>query len=386
MGWKESDRVSLRAEFVRLASVEGANRSQLCQRFGISRKTGYKWLRRWAEDGDDGLEDHSRRPQNSPGKTLDRVERSVLRVRKNHPAWGGRKIRTRLKMQGMDSPPSASTITAILRRHGQISDEESAKHQPYGSFERSEPNDLWQVDFKGEFKLSRGNHCYPLTILDDHSRYSLGVIACGNQKRLTVQKHFRSVFERYGLPRAIYVDNGNPWGTKDQGFRHTRFTAWLLRHDVEVIHGRPYYPQGRGKLERFHRTLKLEVLQGRQFSSFSETQTQFDRWRVVYNQDRPHDSLDLEVPLSRYRPSDRSFQEQTKSYEYSDRFKVRRTGRYGQLQFHGVTYRVSEAFSNESIGLAPTQEEGQWEVYYCRYRIAVLDEREGTIRRHQPYG
>lgn len=386
MGWKESDRVSLRAEFVRLSAVEGANLSQLCKRFGISRKTGYKWLQRWAEAGDEGLEDQSRRPANSPAKTEDLVERAVLKIRKKHPAWGGRKIRRRLQEQGMNSVPSASTITAILHRHGCISKEESAKHQPYGSFERPEPNELWQVDFKGEFKLSRGNNCYPLTILDDHSRYSLGVIACGNQKRLTVQKHFREVFDRYGLPRAIYVDNGNPWGTKEQGFRHTRFTAWLLRHDVEVIHGRPYYPQGRGKLERFHRTLKLEVLQGRQFSSLAETQTQFDRWRVVYNQERPHDSLDLDVPMSRYRASDRSFSEQTKPYEYSDRFEVRRAGRYGQLSFHGETYRVSEAFCNEPIGLAPTGADGVWDVYYCRYRIASLNEDEGTIRRHQPLG
>lgn len=386
MGWKESDRVSLRAEFVRLASIEGANRSQLCERFGISRKTGYKWIRRWSERGDDGLEDQSRRPNATPGKTAVAVERAVVKIRKKHPAWGGRKIRRRLQDQGMRSPPSASTVTAILRRHGLISDEESAKRQPYGSFERSEPNELWQVDFKGEFKLSRGSNCYPLTILDDHSRYSLGVIGCSNQKRLTVQKHFRGVFERYGLPRAIYVDNGNPWGAKDQGFRHTRFTAWLLRHDVEVIHGRPYYPEGRGKLERFHRTLKLEVLQGRQFSSLAEIQPEFDHWRVVYNQERPHESLDLDVPLSRYRASDRTFEEKTTPYEYSDRFEVRRAGRYGQLSFHGATYRVSEAFCNESIGISPTQEDGVWEVHYCRHRIGVLNERDGTIRRHQPLG
>lgn len=383
MSWKESDRVSLRSEFVRLASAEGANRSQLCERFGISRKTGYKWLRRWADEGDDGLVDQSRRPDRSPGQTAAAIERAVLKIRQQHPAWGGRKIRKRLEMQGVKSPPSASTITTILHRHGCIDEAESAKHQPYGSFERANPNELWQVDFKGEFSLSRGNLCYPLTILDDHSRYSLGVFACRNQKRVTVQNHFRHVFDRYGLPRAIYVDNGNPWGTKDQGFGHTRFTAWLLRHDIAVIHGRPYYPQGRGKLERFHRTLKLEVLQGRQFSSHKETQVAFDTWRSVYNQERPHESLDLGVPSSRYRASDRSFQEATEAYEYSDRFVVRRTQRYGQFGFQGRTYRVSEAFAEGSIGLAPS-DDGVWDVYYCRYRIGVLNEHEGTIARHQP--
>lgn len=384
MAWKESDRVSLRSEFVRLASAEGANVSELCRRFGIARKTGYKWLKRWREQGESGLEDRSRRPTNSPARTDVRLERQVIALRKKHPAWGGRKIRERLFNTGMKSPPSASTITAILHRHGLIDPAASAEKRAYSSFVRAEPNELWQVDFKGEFALTRGSFCYPLTILDDHSRFSLGIIACGNQKRRTVQSHFRNVFHLYGLPRAIYVDNGNPWGTKDQGCGHTRFTAWLLRHDVQVIHGRPYYPQGRGKVERFHRTLKLEVLQGRHFSSLKETQQQFDRWRTIYNEERPHDSLDLEVPLSHYRASDRTFQEQTRPYEYSDRFEVRKTSRHGQLRFHGVTYRVSEAFSNDLVGLAPTRKEGVWDVHYCRYRIAKLNEREGTIERLQP--
>ena len=386
VSWKESDRVSLRMEFVRLASGEDANIAQLCGRFGIARKTGYKWLKRWDEQGDDGLVDQSRRPRRSPGKTTEAVEQEVLKVRQSHPTWGGRKIHKVLKRGGMCSPPSPSTITSILHRHGCISQEQSSKHQAYGSFERCSPNDLWQVDFKGEFPLSGGRNCYPLTILDDHSRYSLGIAACGNQRRRTVQQQFRRVFGRYGIPRAIYVDNGNPWGTKDQGFRHTRFTAWLLRHDVKVIHGRPYYPQGRGKLERFHRTLKLELLQGRQFTSLGEAQTHFDAWREIYNQERPHESLEMEVPMSRYRASERCFKEETSAYEYSDRFQVRRTGRYGQFGFGGHTYRVSEAFCHESIGLSPTKNDGIWDVYFCRFRIGELNEREGTVRRQQPAG
>ena len=384
MGWKECDRMSERLEFVRLASLPGANIAQVCKRFGVSRKTGYKWIGRWRQAGEEGLRDRSRRPVRSPGKTDDAIEREVLEVRKQHPAWGGRKIRQRLVMQGRKTPPSASTITEILRRHGCLAAEESAKHRPYTRFERSEPNELWQVDFKGEFALGRRGLCYPLTILDDHSRYSLGLFACGNQKRSTVQNHFRNVFERYGLPRGIYVDNGNPWGTKDQGFGHTRFTAWLLRHDVDVIHGRPYHPQGRGKLERFHRTLKLELLQGRQFTSLVEAQGKFDPWRAMYNHQRPHESLDLNVPSSRYRVSDRMFEEAKSPYQYSDRFEVRQAARYGQFSFHGSVYRVSEAFAYESIGLSPGSEDGVWSVHYCRYRIGVLDERTKTIRRHQP--
>ena len=386
MGWKESDRVSERKEFVRLASVQGANVSQLCERFGVSRKTGYKWLQRWRDQGEEGLVDRSRRPSKCPGQTDRSIEQKVLRIRAAHPAWGGRKIRKRLQVLGICSPPSASTITRILHRHGKISQAESEQHRAFGRFERDRPNDLWQVDFKGEFKLSSGSNCHPLTILDDHSRYSLGVFACGNQQRVTVQNHFREVFQRYGLPRAIYADNGNPWSNGHHETRHTRFSAWLMRHDVGVIFGRPYHPQGRGKLERFHRTLSLEALQGHQFSTLCETQVHLDRWREMYNAERPHESLDLATPSERYRPSRRSFHEQTSEYEYSDRFTVRRVNPRGQLSLHGSKYRISEAFIDQPIGLSPTTTDGVWDVYYCRYVVARLDERTKTIRRHQPCG
>ncbi|MGB7329719.1 MAG: IS481 family transposase [Rubripirellula sp.] len=380
--------MSLREEFVSLAQVECCNFSELCRRFGISRRTGYKWRGRAAEGDDDALQDRSRRPEISPKRTAESVEDAVLEIRRKHPTWGGRKLRKRLQALGHTSVPAASTLTQILHRHGCISQEESDKHKPYGSFEREQPNELWQVDFKGEFGLSPKGICYPLTILDDHSRYSLCIHACGNQKGLTVQKQFRHVFDCYGIPRAIYVDNGNPWGTTHVGFRHTWFTTWLMRHDIRAIHGKPYYPQGRGKLERFHRTLKQELLQDRQFVTLSEAQSNFDSWRLMYNTQRPHESLDLEVPASRYRCSDRSFIERLGDYEYSDRFEVRRTSRNGELRFRGQQYRFSKAFRGENVGLTRNALDGIWDVYYCRFQVAQIDERTGEIKRHfhQPAG
>lgn len=386
MVWKESDRVSERLEFVKLASVEGANFSLHCERFGVSRKTGYKWLKRWRESGQTGLGDRSRRPSGSPARTSDATEQEVLAIRREHPAWGGRKIRKRLLALGVGSPPSASTITAILHREGFISEEESSKHTAFSRWERSDPNDLWQLDFKGEFKLTNGGNCYPLTLMDDHSRYALGVLACGNQRRITVQDHLRGVFDRYGIPRAIYVDNGSPWGTSCGTSRHTRLSVWLMRHEVKVIHGRPYYPQGRGKLERFHRTLKLELLQERSFDSLSVAQDAFDPWRSMYNHERPHEALDLEVPASRYRTSPRGFIERTRPYEYSSRFQTRKTNKRGQLHFHGKVYGISEAFLGERLGLSPTTTDGLWDVYYCGFSIGQLDEREVRFGRHQPVG
>lgn len=383
MAWKECDRVSSRREFVQLALVEGANMTALCRQFQVSRKTGYKWLARFRSEGDAALVDQSRRPSKVRDPTDPDIERQVLQVRDDHPTWGGRKIRARLAALGMEQPPAASTITQILRRHGRILPQASRDREAYQRFERDAPNELWQMDFKGEFKMSNGRYCYPLTVLDDYSRFALGLAACGDQKRPTVQQHLISLFRRYGLPQAIYTDNGPPWGSLNSPLRHTRLTAWLMRLDVQVIHGTPFYPQGRGKEERFHRTLKAELLQGRHFDDLFHTQSRFDPWRHVYNQERPHESLGLAVPASRYHTSCREYPEQLKAFEYASRFTTRKLNPVGQFTFHSHTYKASEAFGGEPIGLCETAESGVWEAYYCHFRIGLLDEKQkgGPLRR-----
>ena len=367
--------MSLRREFVRLASVEGANVSALCRQFGVSRKTAYKWIGRYRSEGEAGLVDRSRRPKTLRTPTSAEMELRVLAVRDEHPAWGGRKIRARLLALGETSPPAASTITEILRRHGRITTQESARRKPFQRFERARPNELWQIDFKGEFKMSNGRYCFPLTLLDDHSRYAIGLIACGNQRRGTVKSHLTTIFRRYGMPEAIFSDNGPPWGSIHSPTRHTRLTAWLMRLDVQVIHGTPFHPQGRGKEERFHRTLKAELLQDRRFDNLSHTQRRFDPWREMYNQERPHEALGLDVPASRYHTSSREFPERITAFNYSDRFQIRNVNKVGQFHFSGHVYKASEAFSNTRVGLSPTQTDGVWDVYYCHFRIGRLDER-----------
>lgn len=184
MPWKEISVISLRKEFVEFAR-NGGNISLLCERFGISRETGYKWIRRYAASGESALIDQSRRPVNSPGRVCDSTENAVLKIRGEHPVWGGRKIRRRLQNLGYGDVPAASTITTILKRHGLIDESESQKHLPFQRFERQNPNDLWQMDFKGHVVCPEGR-CHPLTILDDCSRYALAIKACLNEKTETV--------------------------------------------------------------------------------------------------------------------------------------------------------------------------------------------------------
>ena len=210
MPWKETTTMSLRTEFIHLAELAGANFSQLCRGFGISRKTGYKWLKRYREGGESGLADRSRHPHHSPRRSSVELEKAVVEVREQHPAWGGRKIKAHLKRKGQRQPPSASTITEILRRNDKINAEEALKHKPFQRFEMEQPNQLWQMDFKGYFALEEGGYCHPLTVLDDHSRFLLGLKACPNETSQTVREQLSTIFRCYGLPERMLMDNGSP--------------------------------------------------------------------------------------------------------------------------------------------------------------------------------
>jgi transposase-like protein len=194
MPWSECDRMSLREEFVMLASREGTEMSELCRRFGVSRKTGYKWRKRYERERRVGLADRSREPKSKPTQTAKEMEARVVEVRAAHRSWGGRKIRRWLLDRGVDQVPAASTITEILRRHDLIEEEASLRAKPLIRFEHAEANDLWQMDFKGHFPMTRGGRCHPLTVLDDHSRFALALRACRNERGETVRQELTRIF------------------------------------------------------------------------------------------------------------------------------------------------------------------------------------------------
>jgi len=380
MPWKEVSTMSLRQEFVTLARAGAVNVRELCRRFGISAKTGYKWLRRFRQGGTAALADQSRRPRHSPGQTPAALERAVLDLRQQHPAWGGRKLRARLQALGQADVPAASTITAILRRHGQLGGR-AGQPRAFVRFEHPAPNDLWQMDFKGHFALADGRRCHPLTVLDDHSRFALGLRACVDERGATVQQELTALFRAYGLPWRMLMDNGSPWGD-DPDNPYTPLTVWLLRLGVGVSHGRPYHPQTQGKDERFHRTFKAEVLGRGPVADLPAAQARFDAWRGVYNLQRPHEALGLQVPASRYRPSPRPFPEALPPLAYGPADVVRRVQEGGWFSYRGQGYRVAAAFRGHPVALRANGPEGQWQVWFCHACLGTIDLKEpGTVRR-----
>lgn len=367
MPWKERSVMSQRTEFVEEALKENANIRALCREYGISARTGYKWIKRYKEQGDAGLYERSRCPRHSPQKSSPEVEEAVLQVRSQHPSWGGRKIRWQLEQEGLHGVPAASTITAILHRYDKIQPEESAKHHALQRFEMEQPNQLWQMDFKGYFEIANGSRCHPLTVLDDHSRFLVGLKACHAERSQTVKYRLESIFEEYGLPERMLMDNGSVW----QGF-HTGLTFWLVRLGIQVVHGRPYHPQTQGKEERLHRTLHEELLREQQFFDLKDCQEKFDTWRRMYNYERPHQALGMQPPATGYQPSLRIFTGQFPLIEYQPNDILRQTDIYGRIQFHAKRFHVGKAFRQSQVALRPTAVDGIFNVFFCKQRIAQI--------------
>jgi transposase InsO family protein len=364
-----------RREFVMLFEQEGANRRELCRRFGISPMIGYELARRHRLEGEAGLKDRSRRPHHSPDRTPGAMEELVLAIRDEHPAWGGRKIRRRLLDLGHEGVPSASTITEVLHRHQRIDEVASAARQWPQRYERATPNELWQMDYKGHFPLVKGR-CHPLTVIDDHSRYAVGLRACGDETEGTVQAELTAIFRRYGLPERMLMDNGSPWGSSHAERRYTRFGVWLLELGIAVSHGRPYHPQTQGKDERFHRTLAAEAIGRRSFADLAECQRRFDQWRVVYNAERPHEALGLATPVARYRASRRSFPEKLEPFDYGPGAILRRVDDTGWLSFRKHPLKLGRAFIHRQVALRPAAQDGCFDVFFCGHKIATFDLRE----------
>jgi len=376
MTWGVQTVEEKRTEFVVKALSNEKSKSALCREYGISRKTGDKWIARY--QAGQCMSDRSRAPHRTPGKTNLKTESAILTIRREHPALGAKKIKRILENQGQPAP-AYSTINAILNRHGLITPDASEAATPYARFEMSRPNKMWQADFKGHFAMQNGQRCYPLTMLDDHSRYCLCIDAKENERYDGTKKSFWQVFERYGLPDAILCDNGNPWGTA-QSVGYTRFEVDLMDLGILPIHGRPYHPQTQGKEERFNGTLNKERLRYRSYDDFTHAQRDFDEYRRFYNYERPHHALGLETPSTRFHESKRKLPDRVNEWTYSTGIQTRNIKDTGYLSFGGQGYFLSEAFGRLTVGLMEDKENsGVLIVVYRQFIIAKINVNDRVV-------
>lgn len=362
-----------REAFVGEVKAGEKSKSQLCREYGITRVTGDKWLKRF--DNGEGLDDRSRAPFHVANKTPPEKEARVLAVRKAHPAWGPRKIRQYLVNQGEHGVPSKSAIGNILNRNDCISEAASKAATPYKRFQKERCNEMWQADFKGHFAMKDGNRCHPLTVLDDSSRFSLCVDAKENERRFGVMESFERLFDENGLPDAILCDHGNPWGNS-QTTGYTMFEVWLMEYGILPIHGRIMHPQTQGKEERFHRTMDVELLKLIEIDNIRHAQECFDRFRSCYNNERPHEALNMGVPAAFYHPSLRSKPNKIVGWEYQLGHMPRKVKSSGYLTFGNQGYFLSEAFGGKTVAVGESSLDNCINVYYRDFRIARINVKE----------
>ena len=372
MPWENRTVDEQRKEFA-LTAQHTDNFSALCREYGITRATGYKWLKRF-ESGKP-FSELSRRPHSSPNRTPEAIEEAILSLRRENPGWGARRIHCVLVDKGIRMP-CVKTVNTILNRNGMISKEESLKHKPYTRFEMEHCNDLWQTDFKGEFRVGDNNYCYPLNILDDHSRYSIRISCTTNTKNVVIPA-FSEAFREFGLPLAILSDNGGQFAGFHRGY--TQFEKWLMRLNVLPLHGRPMHPQTQGKIERFHRTMKSELLKHCSFADISEANEALQRWRDKYNNERPHEALGMRCPAQVYVPSERSLPAKLPPIEYSGEYHVIKVNSWGYVRFAGHQIYLSETMIDEYIEFRANPLGDSFFACFGSFKIAEFSTADGAL-------
>lgn len=372
MPWKQVNVNEQRMEFVLEGRQPGANISQLCRQYGVSRDTGHRWLKR-AEECQTLMElcETSRRPHHSPCQTEANIEQRVEQLRRQ-TGWGAPKLQWLLGQEGVKL--AVSTVHRILQRRQLIRGQDQHRAAPK-RFERSRPNELWQMDGKGQYRLQQG-WCYPLTVLDDHSRYAVGVYALPRWTTEQIWPCLQQTFERCGLPQAMLMDRGTPWWSVTNGHGLTQFSVRLIEQGIDLLYGRPYHPQTRGKIERFHRTLDHSVRHRGRPQEFAPWPELLEAIRDEYNQVRPHEALGMQTPAQRYRPSPRAYQAQPRPWEYPAGSLVMHLNSQGCLEYGRHRWFVCEALPHKPVRLQRFQD--RILVSYRNLYVREIHLNEGT--------
>lgn len=374
MPWERKTVEESRMSFVREYQEGKESKSALCRKYGISRPTGDLWLKRY-ESGD-GLCDLSKAPKTHPLKTNSETEKAIIAFRAEHPGTGARKIKIILERRGIKLP-AVKTINEILKRNGCISKEASQAAEHYHRFVKDHSNIMWQADFKGHFPMKNGKRCHPLNIIDDYSRFCVCSIAQESEKLEETKKSFEIAFRMYGLPQSLLCDNGNPWGTQISS-GYTKFEVWLMDLNIHPIHGRPLHPQTQGKEERFNGSQTREFLKHTIMENLEHAQQKLDEYRCYYNQERPHEALDMKTPSDIYKSSIIPFPEKIPEWDYPTG-RIRKVRSNGFLCCGGYFFHLSDAFAGKYLAVVPTDTDGVFNVLYRNYRVACIDLKERYI-------
>jgi putative transposase len=365
------------------AYLSGAfKKTELCARFHISRRVGYKWIARFDAGGRAGLCDQSRAPKHCPHRITDDVAELICTARRKHPDWGPEKLLDWLRPRHVGVAwPAISTAGDLLKRRGLIKPRRrryKATHPGVVPATTHAPNDLWTADFKGEFRTGDDEYCYPLTVADLHTRYLLGCTALRSTRTLGAQAVFERLFREYGLPRAIRTDNGVPFATTGLHGLST-LSVWWIVLGIQPQRILPAHPQQNGAHERMHKTLKRGAIRPAR-ANLAAQQRAFNRFRALYNDERPHETLKGATPSSRYHPSPRPYPSVLPAIEYPGHFLVREITAAGTFRFGDKILFLSNALKHYPVGLEEIAD-GIWSVYFSHVLLARIDERTGTLTR-----
>ena len=382
MPWEETHPLDQRLQFVAAHQRGLYTMTELCARYAVSRKTGYKWLARYAADGPAGLHDRSHAPHTCPHAIASGVAALLLAARRAHPTWGPAKLLHYLAPRHPRVPawPAVSTVADLLKREGLVV--RRRRHRPpvhpgAVPIHTTAPNDLWTADFKGQFRTRDGIYCYPLTIADQHTRYLLTVHALLNTRAVGARVAFERAFRTYGLPRAIRTDNGVPFAnTGLHGL--TQLSVWWLRLGIQHQRIRPASPQENGAHERMHRTLKAETTRPPERTRVAQHR-RFQRFRQLYNAERPHAALGGATPASQYAPSVRPYPDRLPLLEYPGHYLVKRVTNAGTIRFRDRLLFLANALRQHHVGLEETAD-GVWALYLGRVLLGHIDAR--TMKVH----
>jgi len=380
MPWSETSPMDQKRLFIKDYMRGQFAMTELCVRYGISRKTGYKWIGRFDESGAAGLVDQSRRPRRSPAATPRELVGPILELRRRHPTWGAKKLLSVLESRHPRVAwPARSTVCDILKREGLVTHRRRRRYPGHGgkpTTPMDAPNEIWCADFKGEFRTRDGIYCYPLTITDGFSRYLLTCQGLGSTAHEGVKPVFARTFGEFGLPRIIRTDNGVPFATTAL-LRLSRLSAWWIRLGIYPELIQPGHPEQNGRHERMHRTLKAETTRPAAGSRTAQ-QRRFNSFRDEYNDVRPHEALGQCAPASFYEPSTREFPSRLPEIVYPDHFELRYVTRDGAIRFQKRLVWVSKVLHGQYLGLEEIAD-GVWDAYFGAVRLGHFDERHYRI-------